>query len=450
MVMYNRFTGTLRVFLYIHNSSIANNLRISVADKPSNTISGAYHQSRLWASYLQGKALDNPSLGAPLYSKSLKLLGTGASKFYYADFVFNYDPCICFFESNLQIIVSKVTKGDMQIVGKTLGGSIPAGADGYDEWMENSGSFLSGVLDTPFGEQAQTLGDISLKSLDEWGNTPWSNETDLIIPGRKVADWEYEAARLQYRGTATMAAGDFLSATGKAVKGFGQLGTFWDISDASTKSSNGIGELMDAAGTAIKGGGRAATAAAAKVRLDNLADEPDQTTTLSFPPPQPSLVFAELAATGTLQIDSPLFDNVVITTPGSINAEQAPIEWGATTKGAFPYYNEPLGVFNLMYTPKAAVTVVQNGIDEFGVHLNLQEKPYVVTNMDKVQGAEFGFFIANYVITTYDSEGYSVYSRRTKPYIIGNGIDEDQQLPTTLDITEYIDRSTLALSLIHI
>ena len=447
MVLYNRFTGTLRVFLYIHNSSIANNLRVSLIDKKTQTISGRYHQPRLWSSYLQGKALDNPSLGSEAYSKSVRLYNTSESKFYYVDFIFNFDPCTCFFESNLQIKVDKVTQGSMEIVGKTLGGSIPAGADGYDEWMANSDSYLTGVMDTPYGEQSQTLGDISLKSLNEWEDTPWSNETDLTIPGRKVPDWEYEALRLQYRGTAAMAAGDILSAAGKVVKGSAQIATAWDITNTFTKYGSGVGELMDAAGTAMKGGGRATTAAAVKVRLDNLADEPDQTTTLSFPPPQPSLVFAELAAKGTLTIETPVFDNVVITTPGSKNAEYAPIETGNNTKGAFPYYNEPLGVFNLLYTPKVAISVVKNQNDKFGAHFRLKEKPYITTNMDKIQGTEFGFFSANYVITTYNSEGYSVNSRRTKPYMISNGIDIDKQLPTSLDITRFIDQNTLAQNL---
>ncbi|WP_298313299.1 T9SS type A sorting domain-containing protein [uncultured Aquimarina sp.] len=445
MVLYNRFTGTLRVFLYIHNSSIANNLRVSLVDKKTQTISGRYHQPRLWSSYLQGKALDNPTLGSEAYSKSVRLYNTSESKFYYVDFIFNYDPCTCFFESNLQIKVDKVTQGSMEIVGKTLGGSIPAGADGYDEWMANSDSYLTGVMDTPYGEQSQSLGDISLKSLNEWEDTPWSNETDLTIPGRKVPDWEREALRLQYRGTAAMAAGDFLSAAGKAVKAVSEAGDLGFINLGS--GGKAVGEGMDAAGTAMKGGGRATTAAAVKIRLDNLADEPDQTTTLSFPPPQPSMVFAELAAKGTLTIETPVFDNVVITTPGSKNAEYAPIETGNNTKGAFPFYNEPLGVFNLVYTPRVAISVVKNQNDKFGAHFRLKEKPYITTNMDKIQGTEFGFFTANYVITTYNSEGYSVNSRRTKPYMISNGIDIDKQLPTSLDITRFIDQNTLAQNL---
>ena len=443
MVLYNRFTGTLRVFLYIHNSSIANNLRISLVDKRTPTISGEYRQPRLWSSYLQGKALDNPSIGSEAYSKSVRLYNTSESKFYYVDFTFNYDPCTCFFESNLQIKVDKVTQGNMEIVGKTLGGSIPAGADGYDQWMQNSDSYLTGVLDTPFGEQSQSLGDISLKSLNEWEETPWSNKTDLVIPGRKVPDWEYEALRMQYEGTATMAGGDFLSATGKAIKAKGEAvgagGKFLKIASSTIKA---VGEGMDAAGTAMKGSGRAMTAQAVKIRLDNLADEPDQTTTLSFPPPQPSMFFAELAAKGTLTIETPVFDNIIITTPGSKNAEYAPIEIGNGTKGAFPYYNEPLGVFNLLYTPEVGISLVRNQNGRFGANLRLKEKLYVTTNMDEVQGTEFGIFAVNYVITTYNTEGYAMNSRRTKPYIITKGQDIES-LPETLDITSFIDQKEL-------
>lgn len=444
-VLYNRFTGTLRVFLYIYNGTIANFLKVSIADKRTPTFSGKYRNARLWSSYLQGKALDNPKLRAPEYSKYIELSGTNKGKFYYVDFTFNYDPCTCFFESNLQVKVDKVTRGSLEIVGKTLGGSIPAGADGYDEWMENSGSFLTGVLDTPFGDQTQSLGDISLTSLNEWKNTPWSNETEFTIPGRKVQDWEREALRLQYEGTRTMSTGDFLSARGKEIKAAGEL---LDGVDLFTELSGGkaikaIGETLDSRGTAIKGSGRATTAAAVKLRLENLEDEPDQVIPLRFPDPQPSLVFAELAAKGTLTIESNIFKDVVITTPGSKNAEHAPIEAGNGTKGAFSYYNEPLGVFNLVYTPKVAVAVVKNERDRFGAHLRLKEKPYVTTNMDKVQGTQFAFFLANYVVTTYDKQGYQMRSVRSEPFLIANDLPVERQIPVTLDITDLLHEDTL-------
>ena len=446
MVMYNRYTGTLRVFLYIHNSTIANNLRVSLVDKQTQTISGKYHQPRLWSSYLQGKALDNSTLGSEAYSKSVRLFNTSESKFYYVDFVFNYDPCTCFFESNLQIKVDKVTQGTMEIIGKTLGGTIPAGADSYGQWMENSGTYLTGVLDAPFGEQSQTIGDISLKSLDEWENTPWSNETDLVIPGRKVPDWEREALTMQYEGTRRMSHGDAISAAGKTVKA---LGDFVDAADGPTEAGGGkffkgLGEMADAIGTGIKGNGRATVANAIKFRLDNLSDEPDQTTTLSFPPPQPSMVFAELAAKGSLNIETPVFDNVVITTPGSKNSELAPIEFSNNSKGAFPYYNEPLGVFNLLYTPQIGISMVQNSQNKFGAHLRLKESPYITLNTNMHEDRRLSFFTVNYVVTTYDTNGYSVRSERTKPYIISNRSTElDKQLPTSLDITNIIDQKTI-------
>ncbi len=442
-VLYNRFTGKLRVFLYVYNGTIANFLKVSISDKQTVTYSGQYYKPRLWASYLQGKALDNPFLGAPEYSKYIELSGTNKGKFYYVDFTFNYDPCTCFFESNLQIKVDKVTRGTMEIVGKTLGGSIPAGADGYDAWMEKSDTFLTGVLDTPFGEQSQSLGDISLTSLNQWNNTPWSNETEFTIPGRKVPDWEREALSLEYKGTAVMSTGDFISAAGKVVKAAGKAKLTIPIIGKLGHTAEAIGEAVDATGTAVKGSGRAMTARALKIRLDNLEDEPDKVIPLQFPDPQPSLVFAELAAKGSLTIESNIFKDVVITTPGSENAEFAPIEAGNGTKGAFPYYNEPLGVFNLVYTPKAAISIVKNEQNRFGAHIRLKEKPYVTTNMDKVLGMEYGFFMANYVITTYNKEGYSMNSVRTHPFLLASGVNTDNPIPVSLDITDLLNEDII-------
>ncbi|WP_188111989.1 T9SS type A sorting domain-containing protein [Aquimarina sp. RZ0] len=442
MMFYNRFTGKLRIFIYINNSSIANNLRVTLIDKVSNTISGTYGKPRLWSSFLQGKALDERTLSSGAYSKTVVLNSSSTGQFFYADFTFNYDPCICFFESNLQIKVDKVTKGDLQIVGKTLGGSIPAGSPVYDDFMAQTDNFLTGVLDAPFGEQVQTLGDISFNNFDEWGNREWSNETEFILPGKKVEQWEREALQLQYQGTVTMSSGDFLSATGKAMKAVGE-GTDWGFLNTGAPLK-AVGEGIDASGTAMKGSGRALTAKALKIRLDNLTDQPDKTIPLSFPDPQPSVVFSELAATGTLTISTNILNDVIITTPGSINAEEAPIEFGNGSKGSFPLYNEPLGIFNLLFTPEVGITVVENQYDTLGANLRLKEKPYVTTNIDQVTGFETGFFTASYVVTTYNREGVSTDSRRSRMFIIPTNDNQDiKELPTDFNITTLLDTTTM-------
>ncbi|PKV52272.1 putative secreted protein (Por secretion system target) [Aquimarina sp. MAR_2010_214] len=439
MILYNRFSGKLRVFIYIKNDTTSNILEISIVDTKTNTISGVYGKPRLWSSYLQGYALDNPNLNTGSYAKSIPLNSNTSSEFFYADFIFNYDPCTCFFESNLEIKVKKMTRGTLKIVGRTLGGSIPAGAPEYTGFMKNSDNFLNSTLDTPYGKQAQTLGDISFKNFDDWGAKEWSNETKFVLPGKKVQDWEREALLLEYQGTSVMSSGDFLSGAGKVIKTIGKTANglpfigklgLGDAADA-------VGEGMDAAGTTMKGSGRSMKAAALKMRLDNLKDQEDKTIPLKFPDPQPSVVFSELSATGTLEIVNPIFEGLIITTPGSKNAEQAPVESSNGSKGAFPLYNESIGIFNMMYTPSMAVSVVKNEYSDVGAYLRIKERPYIVTNINKTRGFEGGFFMASIVVTTYDTKGVATSSNRSKTKTIR------KKLPMSLDISSLIDHNTL-------
>ena len=111
MILYNLYTSTLRVFVYIKNDSIANNLKISLSDGPKTRIVEEYRSARLWGSYLQGRALkksdrsEAPDLSTNEYSKTIQLKSTGR-KFYFADFTLSYDPCVSQYESNLLVIIA--------------------------------------------------------------------------------------------------------------------------------------------------------------------------------------------------------------------------------------------------------------------------------------------------------------------------------------------------------
>ena len=441
MILYNRYTSKLRVFIYMSNPTIANNLKISISNGPKTGILERYRPARLWGSYLQGRALDDSDLSTAEYSKILKLKLATSGSFYFADFTLSYSPCIAKYESNLRVTVSAVTQGDLEIVGRTQGGVIPVNSPSISNWLSNSNNYLTGVLNAPYGELSTTLGDINFRNFDRWGSQEWKNTASFVLPGKKVEDWEREVVKLWYQAENTMSSGELLSGAGKLIVGTARLATAADITHVSTKIGEGIGTLMDGMGQIMKGSGRSLKAKAFKLKYNNLRDEPDQNIKVILPDTQPSVVFSELAAKGSLSIETVLFDDVVITTPGSKYSELAPNEYVYRSKGTYPLYNEPLGTFNLLYQPKIAISIIKQSKD-IGGYIRLKNPPYLAVN----RSVDYfgGFFMVNYVVTTYDTSGYSTASNRSKPYLLTDRkIPGVQFLPTSLDISELLDKEIL-------
>ena len=446
LILYNRFTGKLRVFVYISNASIANFLRISLINGPVSGVTSKYSHARLWGSYLLGKALDDATLSNNAYSKMVPLKSSSSGRFVFADFILNMDPCVRFYESNFKVKAEKITQGTMKMVGRSMGGSVPTNSPVIDDWLDESDNFLGSAMNTPYGEASQTMGDVSFRNFKEWGKTEWDEKTQFVLPGKKVQDWERKAAKLEYQGTATMSAGDMVSAAGKYIKAVGNAvtdGTF----GATSAGLKTAGESIDAAGTALKGAGRSVKAEAARLRWVNLKDQPDKTIQIKTPDPQPSMVFSELALSGTLSITSEIFDNVVISTPGGRGSELAPIHYKNGSKGGFPYYNNEVGVFNMLHQPKLAISIAKRGTN-VGANIRLKNKLYLVANKN-IYGRSMGIFSISAVVTTYDSRGKSKGSLRSRPYLFTSDIPKDsyEVLPDEMDISSLVDKLTLAESI---
>ena len=447
MILYNRYTSRLRVFVYMSNPTIANNLKISLLDGPRIGFETKYQPAKLWGSYLQGEALDDPDLSTAEYSKIVKLKSETIGRFYFADFTLSYNPCIENHESNLRVVVSSVTQGDLEIVGKTQGGTIPVNSPAISNWLSNSNNYLTGVLNTPYGNLTTTLGDITFRNFKKWGAKDWGNAASFVLPGKKVEEWEKEAARFEYEGESTISSGEFLSGAGLIIEGTAEIATAADISHVSTSIGRGIGTIMHGAGTIIEGTGTALLAKAARLYYKNLRDEPDKTIKVTLPSPQPSVVFSELAARGSLSIETTIFDDVVITTPGSKNSELAPNEYVNGSRGSYPIYNEPLGEFNVLYQPKIALSIVKQSKD-IGGYIRLKKHPYVVVNGNVDYSG--GFFKVNYIVTTYEISGYSTESSRSKSYLLADkNIPGVESLSMELDISELLDKKTILDNINH-
>ncbi len=443
MILYNRVQGTLRVFIYLNNSSIANNLSISLKNGPNTGISEV-RPAKIWGSYLQGKALNDPELSDAPYTKTVKLPSSSSGSFVYADFQMSYDPCIEFYESNIQIEVNKVTSGSLKIVGRSLGGSIPVGSPAIDNWLINSNNYLTGVLETPYGTQQNTLGDVSFRNFDRWGKDDWSNTANFVLPGKKIQAWQREAARLEYEANTTLSAAAFVTATGKTLKGSAKIAQVANPPFVNPgKVMEGAGELVEAGASFMKGGAIALRAQASRLKYDNLRDTPDKNIDVALPNPQPSVVFSELALSGTLQISTPLFDDVVITTPGSKNSHLAPAEYVNGSKGSYPLYNEKLGVFNMLYKPEFSIVFKAKNFNSVsptylnrGVALELDSKFHIASGLNKIKGFDSGYLMAYLVVRTFDVVENTWVSKMGKPYLVNPQIYNS--FPYILDISDLV------------
>ena len=452
MILYNRYTSRLRVFVYIHNPTIANHLKISLYND-STGVKKEYRSTRLWGSYLQGRALDDPDLSISEYSKMIDLGLATSGRFYFADFTLSYDPCIAQYQSNIRVELSAITQGDLEIVGRTQGGEIPVNSPAISDWLLNSNKYLTGILDAPYGKLKTTLGDITFRNFSRWGAQEWKNIAKFVLPGKKVKAWEKEVERLQYKGYVSVSSGEFLSSAGLLLIGAAQLATAADITNVSTKVTEGIGTLIDGAGAFTRGTGNALIAKAFRLKYHNLRDEPDKNIPITLPKPQPSVVFSELAARGTLTIETQVYGDVIITTPGSkeSNETSTPNIRKSNEKGSYSLYNVPLGVFNLLYQPEIALSIVKQSKD-IGGYIRLKKRPYVAVN-GKIDYSS-GFFMVSYVVTTYtyDSNGNltSTESKRSKTHLLSNDgeinnneIENVKPLPNVLDISELLDKESL-------
>jgi len=453
MILYNRYRGKLRVFVYLNNNSIANNykLTLSVANlgmygDNGNGTNGKYKPPFLWSSYLQGKPLDDIALTAPDYYKAQQLNSTSSGRFYYTDFQMNYDPCVAFFESAIQVKVDKLTQGTMSIVGRSLGGSIP-GSAAINDWMSKNGNFLAGALNGTYGNLSQSMGDLTFNNYRQWGIDSMKNYARFTLPGKKVSPWEREEAYLKWTSESVKATGTFIVASGTLIGGLGEMadasmGPFSLLTGGSPgKAMKAAGKLVEAAGKYTEASGTAMSARSLQLRYENLKDQPDQNIRVSMPDPQPSLVYSDLALQGTLSIQSPVFNNVFFTTPGSKNAKFAPeFRPGSGAKGDFPMYNEPMGLYNLLTTPVAGLAVSGHT-----AQVALKEYPVIAAN-SRIAGALQMMPGVQLAVTTYDTGGVARNSGATRAYVLSNSesaLDSYDRLPAISDVSTLVDWETI-------
>lgn len=161
IMLYNRYTGTLRLFGYLDRQSDYNQMVITLS-YDTYTASNGLNVSALLSL--------NDKVHQPLDSKTgvkeMKAITNYANNqyiFFWADFPMAYDPCVCQYKSNLSVRFKAVSTADVTVKGKIMGKIITvATAPGG-----NPAKFISSILNigkavytgnfTDLGTQISTL-----------------------------------------------------------------------------------------------------------------------------------------------------------------------------------------------------------------------------------------------------------------------------------------------------
>ncbi|MFN5004109.1 MAG: T9SS type A sorting domain-containing protein [Bacteroidota bacterium] len=293
LVLYNKYRGTLRVFLQGNRNPAYNGAEITVyflsGQKQSSILNNA---SKIWA-------LDKYSQDS---LKSVSPYNNDQGRWFYADFYMSYDPCTCFYESTLAVKTFLISKSNIQLSGSLVGTITPANltsiSNNAGTVADNKHSFDAKGLFNTAKKAIKTYNDFSSFASDQFKAIENEGKTNLQIKAEELIR-KNSIDKLQ-----------------DAIKKS-------DFLKAGLKVAPFIGAAVDLVDFFV-GGGKSAP----------------QEVTIT-----PMAINATLNLKGTL---TSTFEYNAITfyTPGSKNAQLKNV-------ADYPKYNEVLGVFSLLRTPKA-------------------------------------------------------------------------------------------------
>jgi hypothetical protein len=142
IMLYNRYTGILRVFGYLDRTSDYHQMVITLSyDKPNGT-NGLNYSALLSL---------NDKVHQPLESKTsvdeIKAITNYANNqyiFFWADFPLAYDPCVCLYKSNLSVRFKAVQTATINLTGSIIGKVEPIATPPTD--FQKAAKFVSSAI----------------------------------------------------------------------------------------------------------------------------------------------------------------------------------------------------------------------------------------------------------------------------------------------------------------
>ncbi|MFM9838035.1 MAG: T9SS type A sorting domain-containing protein [Cyclobacteriaceae bacterium] len=303
LVLYNKYTSILRVFL-AGTSQSYNGARIIVKfdsqnEKYSSILSNA---SKLFP---LDKFEPNPQIG------SFTNFINGLANWFYADFQMSYDPCTCYFESRLIVNVSLISTATINLKGTITGTIEPIANLSPGAGQVNQQGFSFKDLVPP---DLYSIGSKTQKSFKSYQEYVSSIEKTLGIQNQSTS--QLTPFQASVRDAVNQLKNDLASSSflKTGLKSLPYIGTALDLVNFFT------------------GGGRSE----------------NSSVTLT-----PMAINASLSLSGNLTTANPYRD-IIFYTPGSKNSQNKDPE-------RYPYYNEVLGVFNLLTSPKIIFKATPNG-----------------------------------------------------------------------------------------
>lgn len=314
-ILYNRYTGILRVLIAPIRNDLAQFVKITLKHELIGE-GGVPSTLDMAESTVEKplRALDDFD-GDPTFA-SVAPFTSNAQEFTYADFPMVYDPCTCGYPSRMRVTAELIQRATINLQGTTTGKIVDVDIDNDKKDYDTESSSLSlGLKDVVnAGKKAsQTFSDLNKftdateKKIDQYYAQQRANNSPL--------------------GTDPMqrkqAAKSALNLLEDAVANSGFLRT-------ALKAVPYVGAAVDFLSVFIGGG-----------------KDPEKPQKVQI---SPMAIDMTSSFSGTIETAT-AFQNQKFFTPGS--SEPVGIIQPETIDDEYPYYNEPLGLFNLVKTPKA-------------------------------------------------------------------------------------------------
>lgn len=347
-ILYNKYTGVMRVIVACHHVETGFNAAKIVIKHRNEVFQSSNLDMYKATDEMPLKPLDRFDENPQLVSVAEYM--ANSDHWFYADFQMFYDPCICNFKSELHVEVYLVTKATITLTG-TLDGKIEDLAD-YEKGKggkvptEGNNSFS---LDDAIGigkkavksyNDAKGYRDDINKQLDKWKNADKNNNSTIDIEDIKIANTDPL--------TNTTLSDEEAQEVLEELEG--DLPQF-NVEERKAETSSFFSELGNSsflrAGLSYVPyiGGAVGLVQGLFFGGSNPTDKPVKL--------RPLAINLNANFSGTIQTESKFVDCDFIT-PGSKLFENGyPVYNSETMQIEYPFYNMPMGVFNLLRLPKA-------------------------------------------------------------------------------------------------
>jgi|694.fasta_scaffold06233_7 hypothetical protein len=295
IVLYNKYTAILRVFVASNESIGFNGLRVTMQFNYGT-------QSSLLSNASEIFALDtfkpNPSITG--------IVGYRPGLWSYADFSLTYDPCTCKNESRIAITIDYINTLTIKLNGAVDGSIVSTDGNSKLTNVNQDGYSFANLVDGA-KKAKKTYDDLDgfvkdqFNAIDIVGKTNLQVKAEALFRKNSINDFQKEIKK-----------SNFLKA---GLKTLPYIGAALDLLDF------------------FIGGGRESSGPQ-EVRI------------------MPMALQADVTLSGEI-IGSYPYPDIVFNTPGSKNVP-------CKDDTQYPYYNEVLGVFNLLETPKIISNNLEN------------------------------------------------------------------------------------------